>query len=83
MSLSKKRQNEIDNVLLEAADILKYIGAKEVPKGLNMWGNAFLGYLSAAILIQHSNALNRWTKVLAGTAIAMISLGIVQLIKLW
>ena len=82
MSLSKKREKEIDNVLLEGGDILEYIQRKKVPNGLNIWGNVFLGYLSSAILIQHSNTLNRWTKVIVGTSVALIVFAIAQIILL-
>jgi K+-sensing histidine kinase KdpD len=57
------------------ANILRYLGKKEIPKGLNERGNG-LGCLIVRLLVEGMNGKVHWKNLPSGGAMAILSLPI-------
>ena len=74
--LSDKRKQEVSKAVIEAKEIIIHLAHEGVPKELNLYGGVLLGYLTADILVQHTENLVKYSENLVKQSKALTRLTI-------
>ena len=81
--LSKNRKEELKNAVIAAKETEEYMIEQEQALGkgsIDQSWHILLTYLSTENMVKHSENLNKWTRVIAITTIALIFFTIAQIV---